>query len=285
MLISRFRACGMMAKSLAYALIVVLLTLIVSGGGLVRNLREGDPFSLSLGAIDPEGDFLTYFARNLPAGAVLDGTTHNFEWTPGFNAAGTYEGVTLGVTDGVSTVTRAFTLFVSPVNQPPALTPVANRTVREGDPIRIELQAKDPEGDPISYSSSLLPSGAFLDPNTGVFEWTPGFTQAGTYAVPFVASDGHSSTQVTTTFTVLNANGAPVFDELGPYEFLENQPISFQTFALDPDNPEFVLQNRLADGTLTQIDGTAPTVTYTAADLPGGAVSSARVRSNEPGCP
>ncbi|MGO8658368.1 Ig domain-containing protein, partial [Rhizobium ruizarguesonis] len=66
------------------------------------------------------------------------------------------------------------------------------------------------------FSSALLPGGAFLDPATGAFEWTPSFTQAGTYIIPFSVSDGTNTTEITTTFTVVNANGAPVFDELGP---------------------------------------------------------------------
>ena len=36
-------------------------------------------------------------------------------WTPGPASAGTYENVTLGVSDGINTVTRSFTLIVTPV--------------------------------------------------------------------------------------------------------------------------------------------------------------------------
>src|SRR5262249_27155045 len=164
--------------------------------------------------------------------------------TPGPDAAGTYSNITLGVTDGINMVTRSFELLVAPVNQAPVVTPVPDRIVREGDPIHIQLRATDPEGDTLGYFSPLLPPGPFLDPNTGVFEWSPGFTQAGVYTVPFFVSDGFSATRIQSTFTVLNANGAPIFDELGPYQLLENQPLSFRAFAFDPDNPGFVPQDR-----------------------------------------
>ncbi len=234
------------------------------------TLSEGTPFSIGLTAFDFEGDYLTYFAAHLPPGAVFDAKTHQLVWTPGVDAAGTYPKVTLGVTDGVNTVTRSFTLLVRPVNQAPTLAPIQDRVVREGDPIFIQLSATDPEADTLTFLTSLLPTGAFLDPNTGIFEWTPGFTQVGTYVIPFVVSDGTNRTQRTTTFTVLNANGAPVFDDIGPYIILENQPLFFKAFAFDPDNPGFVPQDRV-EGELTPLDGTDPTVTYTVEDLPPGA--------------
>ena len=51
----------------------------------------------------------------------------------------------------------------------------------------------------------------------------------------------------------------------------EGQSLSFRAFALDPNNPGFIPQDRTADGTLTPLDGTDPTVTYTVSGLPSGA--------------
>ncbi len=81
--------------------------------------------------------------------------------------------------DGRLTTQVSIQITVLPANAPPELASVPPRVVREGDPIRIQFDATDLDGDPIAFSSPNLPSGAFLDPNTGVFEWTPAFTQAG----------------------------------------------------------------------------------------------------------
>src|SRR3989442_10306958 len=151
-------------------------------------------------------------------------------WTPGFAAAGTYPNVKLAVTDGIETASRSFTLVVAPVNQPPTLVVPADRTIREGDPLRLVLRATDPEGDALVFSSRFLPGGSSLDRETGVFEWTPSFTQAGTYHVPFTVSDGLGSTSKTVTLTVLNVNGAPVFDDLGTWEAQEGVNASFRAF-------------------------------------------------------
>ena len=42
----------------------------------------------------------------------------------------------------------------------------------------------------------------------------------------------------------------------------EGQEVSFRAFAFDPNNPGFVPPDRHADGTLSVLEGTDPTVTY-----------------------
>src|SRR5205823_8358195 len=119
--------------------------------------------------------------------------------------------------------------------------------------------------------SALLPGGANLDPNTGVFLWTPGFSRHGTYTVPFTVSDGSRAVTRTATITVTNVNAAPVFDSLDPWRTSEGQAVSFRAFASDPDNPGFVPQDRTPGGGLTALEGSNPSVTYAASDLPPGA--------------
>jgi hypothetical protein len=47
--------------------------------------------------------------------------------------------------------------------------------------------------------------------------------------------------------------------------------LRFRAFALDRDNPSFVPQERMANGELTLLEGSEPSVTYTASNLPSGA--------------
>ncbi len=235
-------------------------------------IAEGQPFMLALQAQDAESQLLSYFADNLPPGAIFDPVEHAFKWIPGYDQSGFYRGILLSVTDGIETVTKSFDLEVLPANAPPLMKPVPDRTVREGDPIRIDLKAFDFDGDLLTFDSEMLPGGAFLDPNTSVFEWTPSFVQAGTFVVPFSVSDGLTTTRISTTLTVLNANGAPVFDELGAFSVLENQPFGFVAFARDPDNPLYELPVRDPDGNLVFLGDELPkTVSYTISGLPEGA--------------
>src|SRR5262249_3638641 len=135
--------------------------------------REGQLLEVPVSASDADGDHLVYWADHLPPGAVFDVARRTLMWTPDGRSAGTYETVLLVVSDGIDQVSQSTTLVIAPTNQAPTLLRPADRTVREGDHVRIALSAGDPEGAVLTYGSNLLPGGAFLDPKTGVFDWTP----------------------------------------------------------------------------------------------------------------
>src|SRR5206468_9903605 len=135
----------------------------------------------------------------------------------------------------------------------PRLLPAPALTIREGDPVHLQLVASDPDGDDLSYSSALLPARAQFNPTTGLSQWTPGFFQQGEYKIPFTVSDGQAQSTMTPTITVLNANAAPQFDDPGTWIVQEGQQVRFRAFARDPDNPGFIPQDRTATGALTPL--------------------------------
>jgi len=79
-------------------------------------------------------------------------------------------------------------------NQPPVLADIslsiAGQTFKEGTEFSIQVQASDPESDSLTYSVSLLPQGASFNSGTGLFTWTPSYTQGGDYSIRFSVSDG-----------------------------------------------------------------------------------------------
>ena len=76
------------------------------------------------------------------------------------------------------------------VNVAPTLAPIANQTVQENSLLSFTASAKDDNKDPLLYSLVTPPSGAKINPLTGVFSWTPTQTQAGLYNVTLHVSDG-----------------------------------------------------------------------------------------------
>jgi len=141
-------------------------------------------------AEDPDGQVLSFSADHLPPGARFDSQTGVLEWTPGPHDAGEYKGVEFSVSDGTNTVTSTVTFIVTPVNAAPVLKGIPDRTVRQGDALRFTVTADDADGDPLTYSTPDLLPGMSLDPNTGVFEWTPPYNVAGSFDIRFDASDG-----------------------------------------------------------------------------------------------
>ena len=91
-------------------------------------------------------------------------------WTPAPGNAGTYTDVTFFVSDGLHDISETTTLLIASTIAAPTFVRPADRTVREGDPVRIQLAATDPQGLPLTYSSNLLPPGGLLDPATGLVE-------------------------------------------------------------------------------------------------------------------
>src|SRR5205085_8538354 len=136
--------------------------------------------------------------------------------------AGTYD-VQLVASDGHESATQTVELLIAPANRGPQLFPAPALTVREGDPVHLQLAASDPDGDDLSYSSALLPGGAQFNPTTGLLQWAPEFFQRGVYEIPFSVSDGQAQSTITATITVLNANAAPRFDDTGPWIVQEGQ--------------------------------------------------------------
>ncbi|MEM9587454.1 MAG: putative Ig domain-containing protein, partial [Planctomycetota bacterium] len=245
--------------------------------GLVEG-REGEPIELVLPVVDPDEDPIAIWVDRLPPGGIVDPVTRTFRWTPGFDTAGTYEGVQFHFSDGLNEVVGQTTFLIAPADQPPELVLPAEQIVREGDRLRFAVQGSDPDGTPVTFSSHFLPPGATLHPLTGVFDWTPDFFQATdqAYEVPITVTSGEMSITRSISITVINANGAPVFDDLNEWRIFESQPLSLSTFAFDPDNPGYETPIRNEAGELQErTPEFAKSVDVTASGLPEGAIFDA----------
>ncbi|WP_372895479.1 putative Ig domain-containing protein, partial [Stieleria sp.] len=233
---------------------------------------ENEPMELRIGASDPDGDPIVMWVENLPAGARFDASINTIRWTPGFADAGTYPGITIVATDGrLRTVSRTEWL-IEPVNQPPQVVTPAAITVRQGETVRIGLQASDADRDDLTFTSSFLPYGATLDPTTGLFTWPVDFTQVGQYEIPITVDDGVDVTELTLQVTALNENAAPRTDAVGQWVVQEGQTVRFQVFANDPDRPGTLPPQRDPSGELieTQTFGVPYTIVTSASNLPPG---------------
>src|SRR5690606_9713468 len=145
---------------------------------------------------------IALFADNLPAGALLDQAAGLLVWTPAAGQAGLYRNVVIGVTDGKATTVRSFDISVSPSDFAPVVAQPAPQSIREGDLLRVQLDGFDPEGKVLSFYSPFLPANASLHPSTGLFQWTPGYTQAGNYEIPILVSDGSRTSTITLVVNV-----------------------------------------------------------------------------------
>jgi hypothetical protein len=158
-----------------------------------KTINEGGSLEFVVAAADPDpGDSLTFAAANLPAGASFDPATRTFLWTPGYDQAGNYENIEFSVMDNgepMEVDVELITVTVGNVNRPPIFAPLGPQEVLEGEQLEFTVEASDPDGDAVIYSTAELPEGAVFDPNTGLFSWQPDHTMAGIYTVVFYATD------------------------------------------------------------------------------------------------
>jgi hypothetical protein len=198
-----------------------------------QTITENSLLAFSVTASDPDSDALTIGALNLPAGAAF--TNQSFSWVPSYNQSGTYVLYFRVEDDGSPQLndTETVTITVGNVNRPPILNTIGPRSLNVNAQYTFTVNGTDPDGNPLTYSAIGLPAGAALDQNSGVFSWTPGYNQSGSYQVTFAATDGEFTATETVTITV---NRPPVLGAIGPKSGRVGKLLQFTATATDPDN-------------------------------------------------
>src|SRR5262249_14734575 len=111
---------------------------------------------------------------------------------------------------------------------------------RKGDGTLI--QPEDGPAASVTYTQQGLPQGAQFDADTIQFVWTPGFNQAGDYAVTFTATDDGDGTGVPATVSVTvpirvrNVNRAPAIASIDNLTLQRGQSTSIEIHATDADS-------------------------------------------------
>ena len=131
------------------------------------------------------------------------------------------------------------------VNRAPSLAAIGAKGTAENQPLVFNISGSDPDGTPLTLSASGLPSGASFTDNgnsTGGFNWTPTFSQAGSYPVIFIASDGSLADSESVVITVSNVNRPPVLDAIANKTASIGVQLAFAITAADPDADSVSLQ-------------------------------------------
>lgn len=202
-----------------------------------KVVTEGQLLSFTLSAGDPDGTTsFTYTASGMPQGANLAGNT--FAWTPSFTQAGTYS-VTFFASDGSAQDSETIMITVNEAgNQAPTLNVVSPQTITENQLLTFTLSGTDPDGTTtFTFSGSNIPSGAVFDPSTGVFTWTPSFTQAGTYTPTFTIGDGSLTNSKVVTINVVEAGNQPPILTVSDQIVNEGSALVFTVSPSDVDSP------------------------------------------------
>ena len=180
-----------------------------------------------------------------------DGWLGNFHWT--FSDGSEYWGniayATVYTSDPFTATLTVFdnrngtgttTVVINTGNFPPVLDPIGAITVDELTPLVFTATATDPDvGQSLTFSLGPgAPSGASIDPLTGVFNWTPTEAQGpGTYPLKVIVADNGSfplSDFEIIQVTVNEVNLDPIVDAGPDQAANEGQPVHFTGSFVDP---------------------------------------------------
>ena len=262
-----------------------------------QTIAEETPLSVTATATDPDlpANALTFALVSGPSGlnvAAGGGIT----WTPTEAQGSNTYTVTVRVTDNNPTafnaqqisVTNSFTVTVLESNRPPALTGPGNQTVVEDNPLSVSATATDPD-DPanaLTYALISGPSGLNVAAN-GAITWTPTEAQgSNAYTVTIRVTDNNPTAfntqqlSATNSFvvTVLESNRPPVLTGPGNQTVVEDNPLSVNATATDPDDPANALTYALISGPSGLSVAANGAITWTPTEAQGSNAYTVTVR-------
>jgi hypothetical protein len=217
----------------------------------------------------------------VPPGAVIISTSGVFSWTPTEAQGPASYTLDVCVADNGSPSLKTcetIVITVNEVNRAPILAEIEAQTVDELTSLSFTASATDEDVPANTLTFALaagtnpVPTGASIDPSSGVFSWTPTEAQGpGVYTFKVVVSDNGSpalSDEQEVTVTVNEVNQAPVLGSIGNKTVNEGLLLTFTATATDDDLPPNTLRFGLT-GTVpagASIDAVTGVFTWTPTD-------------------
>ena len=203
------------------------------------SVNENSFLTINVTAADPDGEAITSLTASgsaITAGGTFVAGPGNvrgtFSWTPTFTQAGTYS-----VTFAASNTLTGFATTSITVREncsPPFISAPSSVAGPEGSPISFTVTAADPSGNPLTSltaSGTAMTAGATFTTNAshtaGTFNWTPSFSQAGSYTVTLTVCGSCGCRSVTIAITVTDCNRAPVVVAPSSVAAEVGDPVSF----------------------------------------------------------
>ncbi|WP_018275935.1 putative Ig domain-containing protein [Teredinibacter turnerae] len=207
------------------------------------SVTEASNYSFVPSATEPDSsDSVSGFSiTNKPAWASFNPMTGELSGTPGYDDAGSYNGIVISVTDTVGGTSSlpAFSITVADLNREPVINALPpSQPIAEAETFTYAATATDADSDILTYSVVNKPSWASFNTATGVLTGTPGYDDAGRYdGIVIEALDGKGGRAAVGPFTitVTDVNRAPTIVGSAPAAVDETSLFQFTPTASDPD--------------------------------------------------
>ncbi|HEX8913739.1 MAG TPA: FG-GAP-like repeat-containing protein, partial [Humisphaera sp.] len=161
----------------------------------------GTAYRYDADATDADNDAVVYELLSGPSGMTIVAATGLLDWTPSADQTGTFP-VRVRASDGRGGLTdQSFTVRLGTAtadNAPPKITTVAPTTATRGTVYRYDVNATDPDGDPVTFALTAGPQGATINPATGLVTLDTTSLATGTYDLSVRAVDPFGAADVQT---------------------------------------------------------------------------------------
>jgi RHS repeat-associated protein len=151
----------------------------------------GAAYQYQVTATDPASLALSYSLTAFPTGMTINRSSGLIQWTPDPSQAGPNPVTVVATNVGGASASQSFSIAVT-VNQPPVINSTAPTTITAGLTYRYDVQASDPDGDPLTYTLVAGPSGMSIDA-LGRLTWPTGIADIGTQHVSIAVSDNRGA--------------------------------------------------------------------------------------------
>ena len=228
-----------------------------------QSTIEDTSFDVELSATDINDDELTYNVSSVSAGlsASVSGATLTVSPDENFFGEGS---VTASVYDGENTVTTSFSVTVTPVNDEPAISEVADVTFPEGDTASLTISVSDVDNamNELSVTATTTNTELGMTLSDKEISFTPDENYFGQGVVTVTVSDGDKQSSLSFNVTITNVNDEPVLLTEPHQTLTEDTPLTLTLTAVDLDGDALtysILANRL--GVSATITGAELTIT------------------------
>jgi hypothetical protein len=245
-----------------------------------QQVNELTQLTFTVSASDPNDDptnQVTLGVSGLPSGADFDPATGAFTWTPTEDQGPDQYVLTFTATDDGTppeSDSETVTITVNEVNTPPVLDEIDPQFAETGELLTFTATATDADLPPNTLTFSLdagAPMGASIDPNTGVFEWTPTESQGpGPHSVVVRVTDSgvpslDDAVTVPITVTETLVEGSDFVVSAERNFTVPSKPtavmFSYDNLIFDTTDPDFI--NDAFEVALVDEDGNSLVATYT----------------------
>lgn len=252
-------------------------------------------FTVQVVDYDIPQQFFTFSLSNAPSGATIGGESGLFVWQVPSNYPISTNMITIIVEDDGVPPQKSQSLIrviVTTGNHPPVIQPVDDQLVNEGITLFVMVQASDTDtpSQQLTYTLDQAPQGAYINQQTGVFQWTPTELQGpGDYTITVrVTDNGVPQMYSTVTFRihVNEVNSAPMLLPIETQYLIVGQQLNLQVVGTDSDVPIQNLRYSIESGSPAgmTIDSVSGQLNWTATESAIG-TNTVSVKVSDDGSP